>query len=68
MPNNTPASGTVVTDATTPVKLQPGTPVTSTTQKLLVAAMPVGTYTFQLEVTDNLGASGQATVTVKVLG
>jgi hypothetical protein len=63
MPDNN-----VVTDATTPVKLELGKAVISTTTKLLVAAMPVGTYTFQLEVTDTLGASSQATVQVKVQG
>jgi hypothetical protein len=63
MPDNT-----VVTNSTTPVKLELGKPVTSTVAKLLVAAMPVGTYTFQLEVTDSLGASSQAVVQVKVQG
>jgi len=50
----------------TPVKLEPGKPVTTTTAKLLVAAMPAGTYTFQLVVTDSLGASSTATVKVQV--
>ena len=57
---------TLVTNATTPVKLDPGKPVTTTTAKLLVAGMQPGTYTFQLEVTDNLGASSQATLKVQV--
>ena len=57
---------TLVADATTPVKLDPGKPVTTTTAKLLVAGMQPGTYTFQLEVTDNLGASSQATLKVQV--
>jgi hypothetical protein len=50
----------------TPVKLEPGKPVTTTTAKLLVAALPAGTYTFQLQVTDNLGASSTASITVQV--
>ena len=68
MPDKSSSSDPVITDATTPVQLVSGKPVTSTTAKLLVAAMPAGTYTFQLEVTDSLGASSQATVTVKVQG
>ena len=53
-------------DTTTPVKLVPGVAVTSATAKLVVAAMPPGTYTFQLDVTDNLGATSRATVKVQV--
>jgi hypothetical protein len=52
----------------TPIKLEIGKPFISTTAKLLVAAMPVGTYTFQLEITDPAGAVSRATVQVKVQG
>ena len=68
MPDKPTSPKPVIADAKTPVQLVSGKPVTSTTAKLLVAAMPAGTYTFQLEVTDSLGASSRATVTVKVQG
>jgi len=55
-------------DPNNPVVLQLGKPVTTTTPTLLVAPLPAGTYTFQLEVTDNLGASSTQKLTIRVLG
>ena len=59
--------GPVTTDPTTPVKLAPGQSVVTSAAKLLVAALPAGTYRFQLQVTDNLGATSQATISVQVI-
>ena len=51
----------------TPVKLTPGKSVVTKTATLLVAALPAGTYKFQLDITDNLGATSRATITVQVV-
>jgi hypothetical protein len=61
-----PRAAIVVTNPNTPVKLAPGQSVLSTTAKVLVAALPAGTYKFELEVVDNLGATSLAAIKVQV--
>lgn len=51
----------------TPVKLTPGQSVVTKTATLLVAALPAGTYKFQLDITDVTGATSRAAITVRVV-